>query len=95
MKFGAYFFVWYMYKIFVYLCYFIVYCFSDECDLLSIWDDLQPSNRKYPQFCSELANKNIPSFLKVFSNDYYGIIKMFSQSVQINLKLSKMPEKVM
>ncbi|XP_050328547.1 C-mannosyltransferase dpy-19 homolog isoform X1 [Bactrocera neohumeralis] len=67
----------------------------DECDLLSIWDDLQPSNRKYPQFCSELANKNIPSFLKVFSNDYYGIIKMFSQSVQINLKLSKMPEKVM
>ncbi|XP_053948337.1 C-mannosyltransferase dpy-19 homolog [Anastrepha ludens] len=67
----------------------------DECDLLSIWDDIQPSYRKYPQFCSELASKNIPSFLKVFSNDYYGIIKMFSQSVQINLKHSKMPEKVM
>ncbi|XP_017466413.1 PREDICTED: C-mannosyltransferase dpy-19 homolog [Rhagoletis zephyria] len=67
----------------------------DECDVLSIWDDLQPSYRKYPQFCSELVNKNIPSFLKVFSNDYYGIIKMFSQSVQINLKHSKMPEKVM
>ncbi|XP_004518866.1 C-mannosyltransferase dpy-19 homolog [Ceratitis capitata] len=67
----------------------------DECDLLSIWDDMQPSYRKYPQFCSELAHKNIPSFLKVFSNDFYGIIKMFSQSVQINLKPSKMPEKVM
>ncbi|XP_067642145.1 C-mannosyltransferase dpy-19 homolog [Eurosta solidaginis] len=66
---------------------------SDECDLLSIWDDLQPSFRKYPQFCSELASRNIPSFLKVFSNDYYGIIKMFSQSVQINLKHIKMPEK--
>lgn len=67
--------------------------FSDECDLLSIWDDIQPAYRKYPQFCSELAIKNIPSFLKVFTNDYYAIIKMFSQSVQINLKYNKMPEK--
>ncbi|XP_061401856.1 C-mannosyltransferase dpy-19 homolog [Musca vetustissima] len=68
---------------------------SDECDLLSIWDDMQPAYRKYPQFCSELAVKNIPSFLKVFTNDYYAIIKMFSQSVQINLKYNKMPEKQM
>uniref|UniRef100_A0A1I8Q8M3 C-mannosyltransferase dpy-19 n=1 Tax=Stomoxys calcitrans TaxID=35570 RepID=A0A1I8Q8M3_STOCA len=68
---------------------------SDECDLLSIWDDVQPAYRKYPQFCSELAIKNIPSFLKVFTNDYYAIIKMFSQSVQINLKYNKMPEKQM
>ncbi|XP_075156429.1 C-mannosyltransferase dpy-19 homolog [Haematobia irritans] len=68
---------------------------SDECDLLSIWDDVQPAYRKYPQFCSELAVKNIPSFLKVFTNDYYAIIKMFSQSVQINLKYNKMPEKHM
>uniref|UniRef100_A0A1I8N6G9 Uncharacterized protein n=1 Tax=Musca domestica TaxID=7370 RepID=A0A1I8N6G9_MUSDO len=68
---------------------------SNECDLLSIWDDMQPAYRKYPQFCSELAVKNIPSFLKVFTNDYYAIIKMFSQSVQINLKYNKMPEKQM
>ncbi|XP_023306659.2 C-mannosyltransferase dpy-19 homolog [Lucilia cuprina] len=67
----------------------------DECDLLTIWDDMQPAYRKYPQFCSELAVKNIPSFLKVFTSDYYAIIKMFSQSVQINLKFNKMPEKQM
>ncbi|KAM7348849.1 C-mannosyltransferase dpy-19 homolog [Cochliomyia hominivorax] len=67
----------------------------DECDLLTIWDDMQPAYRKYPQFCSELAVKNIPSFLKVFTSDYYAIIKMFSQSVQINLKYNKMPEKQM
>uniref|UniRef100_A0A1A9W8P8 Uncharacterized protein n=1 Tax=Glossina brevipalpis TaxID=37001 RepID=A0A1A9W8P8_9MUSC len=68
---------------------------SDECDLLSIWDDMQPAYRKYPQFCSELLHKNIPSFLKVFSDEKYAIIKMFSHSVQINLKFSKMPEKDM
>lgn len=67
----------------------------NECDLLTIWDDMQPAYRKYPQFCSELAVKNIPSFLKVFTSDYYAIIKMFSQSVQINLKYNKMPEKQM
>ncbi|KAI9582272.1 C-mannosyltransferase dpy-19 homolog [Glossina fuscipes] len=68
---------------------------NDECDLLSIWDDMQPAYRKYPQFCSELLNKNIPSFLKVFSNEKYAIVKMFSHSVQINLKFNKMPEKDM
>lgn len=66
---------------------------NDECDILTIWDEMQPAYRKYPQFCSELASKNVPSFLKVFSNKYYGIIKMFSQSVQLNLKQNKMPEK--
>ncbi|KAH8416902.1 hypothetical protein KR222_011693 [Zaprionus bogoriensis] len=64
----------------------------DDCDILSIWDDKQPAFRKYPQFCHELLNKNVPSFLKVYANDNYGIIKMFSQSVQINLKHNKMPE---
>ncbi|XP_055911172.1 C-mannosyltransferase dpy-19 homolog [Eupeodes corollae] len=68
---------------------------NDECDILTIWDEMQPAYRKYPQFCSELASKNVPSFLKVFSNKYYGIIKMFSQSVQLNLKQNKMPEKYM
>lgn len=68
---------------------------NNECDLLSIWDDMQPAYRKYPQFCSEVAVTNIPSFLKVFTSDYYAIIKMFSQSVQINLKYNKMPEKQM
>lgn len=38
-------------------------------------------------------NKNIPSFLKVYSSGNYGIIKMFSQSVQIYLKPVKMQEK--
>lgn len=66
---------------------------NDECDILTIWDEMQPAYRKYPQFCSELASKNVPSFLKVFSNKNYGIIKMFSQSVQLNLKQNKMPEK--
>ncbi|EDW65977.1 C-mannosyltransferase dpy-19 homolog [Drosophila virilis] len=64
----------------------------DDCDILSIWDDKQPAFRKYPQFCHELLHKNVPSFLKVYANDNYGIIKMFSQSVQINLKHNKMPE---
>eukprot|EP00099_Drosophila_melanogaster_P017350 NP_573317.1 uncharacterized protein Dmel_CG6659, isoform A [Drosophila melanogaster] len=64
----------------------------DDCDLLAIWDDKQPAYQKYPQFCHELLHKNVPSFLKVFANDHYGIIKMFSQSVQINLKHNKMPE---
>uniref|UniRef100_T1GNM1 Uncharacterized protein n=1 Tax=Megaselia scalaris TaxID=36166 RepID=T1GNM1_MEGSC len=64
-----------------------------ECDILNIWDDIQPAYKKYPQFCSELMNKNIPSFLKVYSSGNYGIIKMFSQSVQINLKPVKMQEK--
>ncbi|XP_043659223.1 C-mannosyltransferase dpy-19 homolog [Drosophila teissieri] len=64
----------------------------DDCDLLAIWDDEQPAYQKYPQFCHELLHKNVPSFLKVFANDHYGIIKMFSQSVQINLKHNKMPE---
>ncbi|XP_062137912.1 C-mannosyltransferase dpy-19 homolog [Drosophila sulfurigaster albostrigata] len=64
----------------------------DDCDILSMWDDKQPAFRKYPQFCHELLNKNVPSFLKVYSNENYGIIKMFSQSVQINLKHNKMPE---
>ncbi|KAH8385452.1 hypothetical protein KR093_002225 [Drosophila rubida] len=64
----------------------------DDCDILSIWDDKQPAFRKYPQFCHELLNKNVPSFLKVYANENYGIIKMFSQSVQINLKHNKMPE---
>nr|XP_016923421.1 C-mannosyltransferase dpy-19 homolog [Drosophila suzukii] len=64
----------------------------DDCDLLSIWDDKQPAYQKYPQFCHELLHKNVPSFLKVYANDHYGIIKMFSQSVQINLKHNKMPE---
>ncbi|XP_030381938.1 C-mannosyltransferase dpy-19 homolog [Scaptodrosophila lebanonensis] len=64
----------------------------DDCDILSIWDDKQPAYRKYPQFCHELLHKNVPSFLKVYANDNYGIIKMFSQSVQINLKHNKMPE---
>ncbi|EDV99810.1 C-mannosyltransferase dpy-19 homolog [Drosophila grimshawi] len=65
---------------------------QDDCDILSIWDDKQPAFRKYPQFCHELLNKNVPSFLKVYANENYGIIKMFSQSVQINLKHNKMPE---
>lgn len=91
--FGIYFLYKMYMKVHTYMRFISYY--SDECDLLSIWDDMQPSYRKYPQFCSELAHKNIPSFLKVFSNDFYGIIKMFSQSVQINLKPSKMPEKVM
>ncbi|XP_017074253.1 C-mannosyltransferase dpy-19 homolog [Drosophila eugracilis] len=64
----------------------------DDCDLLAIWDDKQPAYQKYPQFCHELLHKNVPSFLKVYTNDHYGIIKMFSQSVQINLKHNKMPE---
>ncbi|XP_017870712.1 PREDICTED: C-mannosyltransferase dpy-19 homolog [Drosophila arizonae] len=64
----------------------------DDCDILSMWDDKQPAFRKYPQFCHELLNKNVPSFLRVYTNDNYGIIKMFSQSVQINLKHNKMPE---
>ncbi|KAH8238605.1 hypothetical protein KR032_011294 [Drosophila birchii] len=64
----------------------------DDCDLLAIWDDKQPAYRRYPQFCHELLHKNVPSFLKVFANENYGIIKMFSQSVQINLKHNKMPE---
>ncbi|XP_017042137.1 C-mannosyltransferase dpy-19 homolog [Drosophila ficusphila] len=64
----------------------------DDCDLLAIWDDKQPAYQKYPQFCHELLHKNVPSFLKVYANDHYGIIKMFSQSVQINLKHNKMPE---
>ncbi|EDW82798.1 uncharacterized protein Dwil_GK10186 [Drosophila willistoni] len=64
----------------------------DDCDILSIWDDKQPTYRNYPQFCHELLHKNVPSFLKVYANDNYGIIKMFSQSVQINLKHNKMPE---
>lgn len=68
---------------------------DDECDMLSIWDEMQPSHRKHSQFCTELVNKNIPSFLKVFSNGHYGIIKMFSQSVQLSLKYHKLPEKVM
>lgn len=68
---------------------------EEMCDILSIWDEMQPSYRKYPQFCAELANKNIPSFLKVFANKDYGIIKMFSQSVQLNLKYNKMSEKTM
>ncbi|XP_017148142.1 C-mannosyltransferase dpy-19 homolog [Drosophila miranda] len=67
----------------------------DDCDLLSIWDDKQPANRKYPQFCHELLHKQVPSFLKVYTNDNYGIIKMFSQSVQIILKHVKMPEMAM
>ncbi|SPP77904.1 C-mannosyltransferase dpy-19 homolog [Drosophila guanche] len=67
----------------------------DDCDLLSIWDDKQPANRKYPQFCHELLHKQVPSFLKVYTNDNYGIIKMFSQSVQIILKHAKMPEMAM
>lgn len=65
---------------------------SDDCDILSIWDEKQPAFRKYPQFCHELLHKNVPSFLKVYANEHYGIIKMFSQSVQINLKHNKMPE---
>ncbi|XP_020805189.1 C-mannosyltransferase dpy-19 homolog [Drosophila serrata] len=64
----------------------------DDCDLLAIWDDKQPAYRRYPQFCHELLHKNVPSFLKVYANENYGIIKMFSQSVQINLKHNKMPE---
>ncbi|XP_052855742.1 C-mannosyltransferase dpy-19 homolog [Drosophila gunungcola] len=64
----------------------------DDCDLLAIWDDKQPAYQKYPQFCHELLHKNVPSFLKVYANEHYGIIKMFSQSVQINLKHNKMPE---
>ncbi|KAH8323864.1 hypothetical protein KR067_008567 [Drosophila pandora] len=64
----------------------------DDCDVLAIWDEKQPAYRKYPQFCHELLHKNVPSFLKVYANDHYGIIKMFSQSVQINLKHNKMPE---
>ncbi|ALC49371.1 CG6659 [Drosophila busckii] len=64
----------------------------DDCDILSIWDDKQPAYRKYPQFCHELLQKNVPSFLKVYANEKYGVIKMFSQSVQINLKHNIMPE---
>ncbi|KAH8420452.1 hypothetical protein KR009_010563 [Drosophila setifemur] len=64
----------------------------DDCDLLSIWDEKQPAYRKYPQFCHELLHKNVPSFLKVYANEHYAIIKMFSQSVQISLKHNKMPE---
>ncbi|XP_055384848.1 C-mannosyltransferase dpy-19 homolog [Condylostylus longicornis] len=67
----------------------------DECDILTIWDEIQPTFRKYPQFCAELFNKNIPSFLKIFANKNFGIIKMFSQSVQLNLRYNKMSEKIM
>lgn len=71
----------------------VCFAYSNEgCDYLSLWDKLKPGNKQNPQFCSDVLVKNVPSFLIVFRNEHYAIIKIFSQSIQLNLEKTKLPE---
>lgn len=79
----------------VYFLLFVCFYFSDQCDLLSIWDDLQPAFRNQAQFCSEMIIDKTPASWNVYINDHYAIVMMFSQSVQIHLKEYKLAEHIM
>jgi Q-cell neuroblast polarisation len=59
---------------------------STGIKIADIWDYVDQENRNNIQFCVELYKKINPSFLKVYENDKYLIIKMFSLSIQLELK---------
>lgn len=57
-----------------------------------IWDAIDPENKNNLQFCADLFQKTNPSFLKVFVNDKYLVIKIFSQTVELELKKNNLLE---
>lgn len=57
-----------------------------------IWDFIDPDNKKNTQFCVELFEKPHSNFLIVFSNEKYLVIKIFSQSVELELMKNNIVE---
>lgn len=60
--------------------------------MAEIWDFIDPGNKKNSQFCVDLFEKPESNFLVVFSNEKYLVIKIFSQSVELELMKNNIVE---
>lgn len=63
-----------------------------NCKLANIWDNNQPEYRDNIQFCAELFQKKVSNFIKVFISEKYLILKLFSRSVELELKNMNLKE---
>ncbi|KAJ6637254.1 C-mannosyltransferase dpy-19 like [Pseudolycoriella hygida] len=63
-----------------------------RCKILDIWDDIEPENRGNVPLCAELLKKSNPNFLRVFMNEEYFILKLFSQYVQVEFGKNSLTE---
>lgn len=79
-------------KCFLYFSFLFV-CFSyRSCKILDIWDNIEPENRDNIPLCAELFKKSNPNFLRVFMNEEYFILKLFSQYVQVEFGKNSLTE---
>ncbi|KAG4078203.1 hypothetical protein HA402_002255 [Bradysia odoriphaga] len=69
-------------------------CISTKrsCKILDIWDNIEPENRDNIPLCAELFKKSNPNFLRVFMNEEYFILKLFSQYVQVEFGKNSLTE---